>query len=223
MRGNRLFPVVHLFPLSLVKGLVLWTWDDLLGAALGACNGGSRAGSAQVRYAACVGSLVIVLLLLAGCGDAALPPASTAGQESSSPGAQAQLVPPSTATPSPKLPGSITPAPASERYRLDLGDGVVVAFVEGLSPKLPGKVAYVTHVPTGSQLVLNPGGEVIDRHNGRDDGPGRLDAVLADQATLDRILEGLQGDEDLRPRASAADCVKGGVKTYQRGGAKLYH
>ena len=143
----------------------------------------------------------LVALALAACGDANSFP--TATREPIVPAFQTEEMP--TPTPTPKLPGSITPAPASERYRLDLGDGVVVAFVEGLSPKLPGKVAYVTHVPTGSQLVLNPGGEVIDRHNGRDDGPGRLDAVLADQATLDRILEGLQGDEDLRPRASAAD------------------
>ena len=61
-------------------------------------------------------------------------------------------------------------------------------------------VAHVTHVPTGSQLVLDPEGEIIDRHNGRDDGPDRLDAVLADQTTVDRIVEGLQGDDDLRPR-----------------------
>ena len=87
---------------------------------------------------------------------------------------------------------------------------------------MPGKVAYVTHVPTGSQLVLNPGGEVVDRHNGRDDGPGRLAAVLADQATLDRILEGLQGDHDLRPRESAADWLHsirfGGITYLAKGG-----
>ena len=160
-----------------------------------------------MRYAACVGSLAIILILLAGCGGAALSPSSTAGQESSSPGAQVQQLPSPTATPSPKLPGSITPAPASESFRLDLGGGVVVAFVEGLSPKFSGKVAYVTHVPTGSQLVLDPDGEIIDRHDGRDGGPDRLAAVLADQATVDRIVEGLQGDDDLRPRETAADWV----------------
>ena len=156
-----------------------------------------------MRYAALIGWLAIVLLLVAACGDVESTP--TATQKSPGAGAQVQQVPPPTATPSPKLPGSITPAPASESFRLDLGVGVVVAFVEGLSPKFSGKIAYVTHVPTGSQLVLDPDGEIIDRHDGRDDGPDRLDAVLADQATVDRIVEGLRGDDDLRPRETAAD------------------
>ena len=154
-----------------------------------------------MRYAALIGALVIGLLFVAACrGVESTPTATTTQDLPGRPGDQVQQVPPPTATPSPKLPGSITPAPASESFRLDLGDGVVVAFVEGLSPKFSGKVAYVTHVPTGSQLVLDPEGEIIDRHDGRDDGPDRLDAVLADHATVDRIVEGLQADDDLRPR-----------------------
>ena len=160
-----------------------------------------------MRYAALIGALVIGLLFVAACRGVESTPTATTTQDLPGPGAQVQQVPPPTATPSPKLPGSITPAPASESFRLDLGGGVVVAFVEGLSPKFSGKVAYVTHVPTGSQLVLDPEGEIIDRHDGRDDGPDRLDAVLADQATVDRIVEGLQGDDDLRPRETAADWV----------------
>ena len=160
-----------------------------------------------MRYAALIGALVIGLLFVAACRGVESTPTATTTQDLPGPGAQVQQVPPPTATPSPKFPGSITPAPASESFRLDLGGGVVVAFVEGLSPKFSGKVAYVTHVPTGSQLVLDPEGEIIDRHDGRDDGPDRLDAVLADQATVDRIVEGLQGDDDLRPRETAADWV----------------
>ena len=160
-----------------------------------------------MRYAALIGALVIGLLFVAACRGVESTPTATTTQDLPGPGAQVQQVPPPTATPSPKLPGSITPAPASESFRLDLGGGVVVAFVEGLSPKFSGKVAYVTHVPTGSQLVLDPEGEIIDRHDGRDDGPDRLDAVLADQATVDRIVEGLQGDDDLRSRETAADWV----------------
>ena len=160
-----------------------------------------------MRYAGLIGALVIGLLFIAACRGVESTPTATTTQDSPGPGAQVQQVPPPTATPSPKLPGSITPAPASESFRLDLGGGVVVAFVEGLSPKFSGKVAYVTHVPTGFQLVLDPEGEIIDRHDGRDDGPDRLDAVLADQATVDRIVEGLQGDDDLRPRETAADWV----------------
>ena len=158
-----------------------------------------------MRYAALIGALVIGLLFIAACRGVESTPTATTTQDLPGPGAQVQQVPPPTATPSPKLPGSITPAPASESFRLDLGGGVVVAFVEGLSPKFSGKVAYVTHVPTGSQLVLDPEGEIIDRHDGRDDGPDLLDAVLADQATVDRIVEGLQGDDDLRPRETIAD------------------
>ena len=158
-----------------------------------------------MRYAALIGALVIGLLFVAACRGVESTPTATTTQDLPGPGAQVQQVPPPTATPSPKFPGSITPAPASESFRLDLGGGVVVAFVEGLSPKFSGKVAYVTNVPTGSQLVLDPDGEIIDRHDGRDDGPDRLDAVLADQATVDRIVEGLKGDGDLRPRQTAAD------------------
>ena len=159
-----------------------------------------------MRYAAPLGWLTIVLFLVAACGDVKeSPAASTATPGSSSSTSQAQEIP--TPTPTPVLPGSITPVPASERYRLDLGGDVVVAFVEGLSPEYEGKVAYVTHVPSGSQLVLDRDGHTIDRHDGRGDGPGRLDGVLRDEAAMERIMEGLQGDEDLRPRESAADWV----------------
>ena len=97
--------------------------------------------------------------------------------------------------------------PASERYRLDLGAGVVVAFVEGLSPESPDKVAYVTHVPSGSQAVLDRAGRITDRHDGRGDGPGHLDAVLADADAMERIVEVLQSGESLRPHQTAADWV----------------
>ena len=160
----------------------------------------------------------LVALVLAACGDANSFP--TATREPIVPASQPQEMP--TLTPTPKLPGSITPAPASESHRLDLGEGVVVAFVEGLSPEFSGKVAYVTHVATGSQLVLDRDGQVIDRHDGRDDGSARLDGVLADEDTMERIVEGLQGDEDLRPRESAADWVHsvqfGGITYLAKGG-----
>ena len=127
-------------------------------------------------------------------------PIPTGAQESSGPVAQIQQQPTPTSTLSPRLPGSITPVPASERNRLDLGDGVVVAFVEGLSPKSSDKAAYLTHVPSGSQIVLDRDGRVIERHGDRDNGLDRLDAVLADQATVDRIVEGLKSEVEVRPR-----------------------
>ena len=85
-------------------------------------------------------------------------------------------------------------------YRQDLAPGIVVSFVEGLTPEIPGKVAYVTHVPSGSQAVLERDAKLIHRHDGRADGPGRLDALLGDAAAMARITEGLTNGEDLRPQ-----------------------
>ncbi len=138
----------------------------------------------------------LVALALAACGDANSLP--TATQEPIVIDSQTQGIP--TPTPTPLLPGSITPTPASENHRLSLGDGVVVAFVEGLSPELGGKVAYVTHVPSGTQAVLDRVGQIVDRHDGRDDGPDRLDAVLSDEAAMRRIMEGLKNDVEVRAR-----------------------
>ena len=158
-----------------------------------------------MRYAALIGALVIGLLFIAACRGVESTPTATTTQDSPGPGAQTQQMPTPTATPTPLIPGSITPVPASETYRLDLGPGVVVAFVEGLSPDMPDKVAYVTHVPSGSQAVLDRDGQVIDRHDGRGDGPSHLDAVLQDRAAKDRIMEGLKSDEDVRPRETNAE------------------
>ena len=151
------------------------------------------------------GLLVLLMLVAAACDDQAQPTGPTATRESPGTDVQTQQVPTPTTTPTPQLPGSITPVPASETYRLDLGPGVVVAFVEGLSPDMPDKVAYVTHVPSGSQAVLDRDGQVIDRHDGRGDGPSRLDAVLQDRAARDRIMGGLKSDEDVRPRETLAE------------------
>ena len=155
-----------------------------------------------------IGGLSVLLIIAAvGCDDKSQPTGPTTARESPGTDVQTQQIPTPTATPSPKLPGSITPVPASESYRLDFGDGMVVAFVEGLSPEQHDKVAYVTHVPSGSQAVLDRDGQIIDRHDGRGDGPGRLDAVLEDGAEMDRILKGLKSDEDVRPRETVIDWV----------------
>ncbi|MCY4529222.1 MAG: hypothetical protein OXD46_09385 [Chloroflexi bacterium] len=81
-----------------------------------------------------------------------------------------------------------------QSYRLDLGSGVVVAFVEDLSPELPDRVAYITHVSSGSQTVVNREGWIIDRHPGRGGGTGHIDAVLSDESTMEQITEGLRRD-----------------------------
>ena len=145
----------------------------------------------------------LVALALAACGDAnSFAPAT---QEAIVCDSQTQQMP--TPTPTPMLPGSITPAPASKNYRLDLGAGLVVAFVEGLSPEFSGKVAYVTHVPSGSQAVLDRDGRTIDRHDGRDNGPARLGGVLGDAAAMDGIMEVLLSDEDARPRENVIEWI----------------
>lgn len=93
-----------------------------------------------------------------------------------------------------------TPKLASETYRLDLGPSMVVAFVEGLTPEMREKVAYVTHVPSGAQAILDREGQVIRRHEGRADGPDRLDTLLDDRTAMARIMEGLTNGKDARPR-----------------------
>ena len=141
-----------------------------------------------MRYALTSWVLITALLLLSACS-----------------GTQSSVAP--TSTPSPKLPGSVTPEPALEAYRLDLGPGIVVAFVEGLTPEMPEKVAYVTHVPSGTQAILDREGQFIHRHEGRTDGPGRLDALLDDRIEMARIMEGLTNGQDVRPEEHAISWV----------------
>ena len=105
-----------------------------------------------------------------------------------------------TAAPAPQPAGWGTPEPASGFHRLDLGSGVVVAFVEGLTPEMSEKVAYVTHVPSGSQAILDGDGAIVHRHDGQADGPSRLDVVLSDGETMARILKGLTNGEDAKPQ-----------------------
>jgi hypothetical protein len=90
--------------------------------------------------------------------------------------------------------------PVSENYRLDLGPDVAVAFVEGLTPGMSEKVAFVTHVPSGSQAILNQEGKVLERHDGRADGPTRLDAVLGDEGQMARITAVLTNGGDASPQ-----------------------
>ena len=121
-------------------------------------------------------AVALVLLLLAACA---------------SPGFEAPRIDKGPTTP--------------EEYRLDLDDGVVVTFDEGPSPEVQGKVAYVTHVSSGSQMVIGRDGQVISRHDGRRGGPTRLTTVLADEAIMGRIIAGANA-EDL-PFPQHADWV----------------
>ena len=97
------------------------------------------------------------------------------------------------------MPGPV-PWSAAAANRLELGSGVVAAFVEGLSPEMPGRVAYITHVASGSQAILDSEGRVVHRHDGRSDGASRLDTVLSDGATVALVMQRLTNGGDLSPR-----------------------
>ena len=114
-----------------------------------------------------------------------------------------------------------TPMPDSKTYRLDLGPGMVAAFVEGLTQEMPEKVAYVTHVPSGTQAILDREGQVIRRHDGRADGPARLDALLGDETAMAPVLEGLTNGKDARPQEHAISWIPmmqfGGIHFVRQG------
>ena len=97
------------------------------------------------------------------------------------------------------MPGP-TPWSDSAANRLELGSGVVVAFVEGLTPEMPEKVAYITHVASGSQAILDSEGKVVQRHDGRADGASRLDTVLSDGAAVAFVMQRLTNGGDVSPR-----------------------
>ena len=119
-----------------------------------------------------------------------------------------------TAAPTAQPVASGASEPVLENYRLDLGPDVAVAFVEGLTPEMPEKVAYVTHVPSGSQAILNQDGKVVERHDGRADGPSRLDEVLVEETQMARITAVLADGENARPKPHTIS----GVPTVRFGG-----
>ncbi len=69
----------------------------------------------------------------------------------------------STPTPEPPPSGSASSAPGPVKINFD--GGIVVAFADDPNR---GRIAYVTHVSSGAQTVLDAEGEVIERH----DSPG---------------------------------------------------
>ena len=93
-----------------------------------------------------------------------------------------------------------TPWSDSAANRLELDRGVVVACVEGLTPDMSGRVAYITHVASGSQAILDNEGKVVQRHDGRADGASRLDAVLSDGAAVALVTQRLTSGGNASPR-----------------------
>ena len=100
----------------------------------------------------------------------------------------------------------------------------MVTFDKGPSPEAQGKVAYVTHVPSGSQMMIGRAGQVISRQDGRGGDPERLDDILADKAIMVRIIAGANADDLLFPQhADWINFVKFEGITYiaNRGRGKL--
>ncbi|MYA60321.1 MAG: hypothetical protein F4X40_07180 [Chloroflexi bacterium] len=93
-------------------------------------------------------------------------------------------------------------------HRLDLGAGVVAAFVEDASLEPPSRVAYVTHVVSGEQVVVNCEGRIVDRHPGRGGGADRMDEALSDGAAMERIMEGLCRDRGEGASTGRIDVVE---------------
>ena len=110
---------------------------------------------------------------MAACGDGNSIPASTTIPGSSAPTNQPQGMP--TTTPSPQPPGSITPVPASESYRLDLGwvleDPALIRLFERLMNR-------------GTPL-----GEFVKGHINYGIKTGLNEAFVIDQAKRDELIE----------------------------------
>ena len=106
-----------------------------------------------------------------------------------------------TSTPEPIMPGTSSMVP--EHVRLDLNEGIVVAFAD--HPTL-GRIAYVTHVRSGAQAVLDADSTVIERHVGSGGGEALLDEALDDAVAMGRIRQGLQ-KEGLVPRNPIGDWI----------------
>ena len=91
-----------------------------------------------------------------------------------------------TPTPEPIMPSSASKVP--EHIRLDLDNGVVVAFADDPNR---GRIAYVTHVRSGAQAVLDREGKVLERHDSPVVDGDLLDATLKDGDSMKRIRRGL--------------------------------
>ena len=112
---------------------------------------------------------------------------------SASPSAAASAKDLPTPTPEPR-PLSDDDAKPPEYVRLDFDNDIVVAFADDQSL---GRIAYVTHVPTGAQAVLDKGREVIEKHLGTGEGDAIIEATLSNADTMSRIQIGLLYEEDL--------------------------
>ena len=83
---------------------------------------------------------------------------------------------------SPPVPGA-TPV-----GRFELGNETMAVFDDHSTL---GRISYLTHIPTGSQVVLDEQSRVIVRHSESVEGDELLDKALADPSILARISEGL--------------------------------
>ena len=98
-----------------------------------------------------------------------------------------------TPTPEPMQPGTKRTMPP-EYVRLDLDPKVVVAFVDDDDL---GRIAYVTHVPSWTQVVLDSESNVLEKHSGSSAGDRALEIALEDAHVMEQIQRGLLSEEDL--------------------------
>ena len=171
----------------------------------------------RLQAAVIAGILVGLLGLVACAGEPATQPAlptSTSTPEflTAEPSTAIALLAP-TPTPEPLPTGTTARAP--DHVRLDLDDGIVVAFADDSSL---GRIAYVTHVPSGAQAVLDAEGTVIERHGSPGWDSGLLDVVLGDVDAMVRIREGFRYEGSLlrNPIADWLDVIRFSGIEYHR-------
>ena len=168
-----------------------------------------------MQAAVIAGILVGLLGLVACAGQPATQtarPTSTPELLTEEPSTATALLAP-TPTPEPLPTGTTARAP--DHVRLDLDDGIVVAFADDSSR---GRIAYVTHVPSGAQAVLDAEGAVIERHGSPGGDGGLLDVVLEDVNAMARIQEGLRYKGSLlrNPIADWLDVIRFSGIEYHR-------
>ncbi len=98
-----------------------------------------------------------------------------------------------TPTPEPLHPGTKRTMPP-DHVRLDLDPKVVVAFIDDDDR---GRIAYVTHVPSGTQVALDAESNVFEKHSGSTAGDRAINMALRDADVRERIRRGLQYEGDL--------------------------
>lgn len=98
-----------------------------------------------------------------------------------------------------------------EKYKLAIDKDVVVLFPPAQSTAEWIGVAFIHHIPSVSKVILYPVFGANPRDYKSEEGRQRLEAVLADQALMQRILERIP------------DAVKSGRDMFDSSGLKVVY